>query len=105
MRDRAQGDIIATTMGWLNDVEAGGGTGFMVPGYEMLFEPRRGSLAFWYGLYANSEMLAPSSHGGCPVLMGQKWILNKWLYSFEQWDKFPCQMSPYKRVSTPFQYY
>jgi len=24
------------------------------------------------------------THGGCPVLIGSKWILNKWIYSFDQ---------------------
>lgn len=25
-----------------------------------------------------------SEHVGCPVLKGSKWILNKWIYSFDQ---------------------
>ncbi len=34
--------------------------------------------------------LQASTHGGCPVLVGSKWILNKWIYSFDQWKTYPC---------------
>jgi hypothetical protein len=45
------GDMIATTMAWLDDVVAGGGTGYDFPSKEMLVEPRRGSVAFWCQYY------------------------------------------------------
>lgn len=82
--------MIATVMGWLDDVKAGGGTAFMYPNREMLIQPTKGSAAFWFNLEANGSIEPESAHGGCPVLMGSKWILNKWIYSFEQWKKFPC---------------
>ena len=31
------------------------------------------------------------THGGCPVVMGSKWILNKWIQSYNQWDTLPCR--------------
>ena len=30
---------------------------------------------------------------GCPVLKGSKWILNKWMYSFDNFKKFPCSIT------------
>ena len=87
------GDMMATIMGWLDDVKAGGGTGFIYPNREMVLQPTKGSVAFWMGLKANHVLEEQSLHGGCPVLMGQKWIVNKWIYAFEQWQKFPCLLS------------
>ena len=29
-------------------------------------------------------------HGGCPVLVGSKWITNKWIRWKHQQFKFPC---------------
>lgn len=31
-----------------------------------------------------------SSHGGCPVLGGSKWILNKWLFGYDQVQEWRC---------------
>lgn len=84
------GDMIATSMAWLDDVPAGGGTGYDFPTKEMLVEGRRGSVAFWMDLKSSGQREELGSHGGCPVLIGSKWILNKWLYSFEQWNTYPC---------------
>ncbi len=27
-----------------------------------------------------------------PVLVGSKWILNKWIHYFEQWKNYPCTL-------------
>ena len=89
-RHRISGDIIATVMGWLSDVKAGGATSFIQPGHEMLIQPEKGSVAFWMDLKADSTVDARTVHAGCPILMGQKWIFNKWLYSFDQWKNYPC---------------
>lgn len=29
-------------------------------------------------------------HSGCPVLVGNKWVANKWLHEFGQEFKRPC---------------
>ena len=89
------GDYIATFMGWMNVVQAGGATGFTFDNYESTIKPSEGPAAFWINLDASHRKDPRSIHGGCPVLKGTKWILNKWIYSFEQWKDFPCCTKEY----------
>ena len=35
-------------------------------------------------------MFRLTHHGGCPVLVGSKWITNKWVGYKEQWHAWPC---------------
>ncbi len=42
------GDTIATLMGWLGDVDAGGGTVFTDTKVVKVVMPTKGSVAFWY---------------------------------------------------------
>ena len=35
-------------------------------------------------------MFRLTHHGGCPVLVGSKWITNKWVGYLEQWQRWPC---------------
>ena len=49
------GDMIATMMAWLDNVPAGGATGYDFPNKEMLVEPRRGSAAFWMDLKSSGK--------------------------------------------------
>ena len=93
LRLQKQGDMMATMMGWLEEVEVGGATAFADPGNEVLIWPKRGSAAFWFNLdrkgYRDTRLL----HGGCPIIKGSKWILNKWIFYFDQFKKFPCGLS------------
>jgi prolyl 4-hydroxylase len=70
----------------------------------MLIEPARGSAAFWIGKKSNGKTESVSSHGGCPVLMGSKWILNKWIHYFDQWKTYPC-LTDEKAYVPPFNKY
>ena len=96
------GDVIATFMGWLDEVSAGGGTGFNFPDFESVINPTKGSAAFWMDLDASHEKDFRATHGGCPVIKGSKWILNKWISSFDQWKVWKCGLNktdeilPYK---------
>ena len=56
--------------------------------------PEKGAAAFWYDLQSDGKREQKSMHGGCPVLKGSKWILNKWMYSFDNFAKFPCKLQP-----------
>ena len=60
---------------------------------EQFMEPTKGAIAIWYGLESNGYLQYDSSHGGCPILSGSKWILNKWIYYFDQWKNYPCQLN------------
>merc|ERR1719245_1295380 len=100
------GDYIATFMAWLKDVPAGGATGFTYPEYEDVIEPVKGAAAFWTDLTSGNRKDMRASHAGCPTLAGAKWILNKWINSFDQWNLWPCKsigdmahMSIYPRES------
>jgi len=118
--------MFATTMAWLDDVEAGGATSFTLSKVERVVMPRRfewlnlnfifslwkekishfrGSMAFWYSLDRKGFRDPRSTHGGCPVLKGSKWILNKWIYYFNQFQNFPCSTSPEDFFEPPKGYF
>ena len=88
------GDYIATTMGWLEDTPAGGATTFFNLGMKTTVWPTKGSIAMWFSLLQDGTRDRQTSHGGCPVAFGSKWIFNKWIYSFNNWNKYPCGLSP-----------
>ena len=93
------GDMLGTFMGWLSDVPAGGYTAYDHPDYEQLVRPSRGSAAFWINLSRHGFRIGKSSHGGCPVLGGSKWILNKWIYYYDQWHDWKCGLEEMKTFS------
>ena len=89
------GDFMATFMGWLSNTDQGGSTAYVnADGLEQV-EPKRGSAAFWINLYSCQKRDFIAAHLGCPVLKGQKWILNKWINSFDQWKHWPCRLYEY----------
>ena len=63
---------------------------FLISGSEGTIMPEKGAAAFWYDLNSQNHRDYTTKHGGCPVLKGSKWILNKWMYSFDNYAKFPC---------------
>ena len=95
------GDKIATFMAWLSDTEAGGGTAYIYPGHEGLITPKKGAAAFWYNLKSDLTRDVTTYHAGCPVIKGNKWILNKWIYSYDNFRKFPCQLGNAKHFLPP----
>ena len=95
------GDKIATFMAWLADTEAGGGTAYIYPGHESLITPKKGAAAFWYNLKSDLTRDVTSYHAGCPVIKGNKWILNKWIYSYDNFRKFACKLAENERFSPP----
>ena len=96
------GDYIATFMGWFENTKSGGGTAFLDENYEGVLEPTRGSAAFWINLSSKHFIDSRQKHGGCPVLQGSKWILNKWIYSWDQWKLWPCDLFIYRTIP-PFE--
>ena len=95
------GDMIATFMAWLADTEAGGGTAYIYPGHESVITPEKGAAAFWYDLKSDLTRDKTTHHAGCPVIKGNKWILNKWIYSYDNFRKFACKLAENERFSPP----
>lgn len=92
------GDMFATIMGWMSDPPVGGATAFIKPMKEVTVWPTKGSAAFWYDLDRKGYRDLDTLHGGCPVLKGTKWILNKWIYYYNQWPKYTCSLEPREKV-------
>ena len=83
------GDRLATVMGYLTDVALGGGTAF--PNAGLHVRPEKGSVVFWWNLQTNGIFDVQTVHGGCPVLVGSKWITNKWIRWKYQELKMACK--------------
>ena len=74
---KKSGDMFGTVMGWIGDEPIGGATSFIYPPHEVTVWPTKGSAAFWFNLDRKGHRDPKTCHGGCPVLKGSKWILNK----------------------------
>lgn len=75
----------------MSDVEAGGATVFVHLGVKLW--PQAGSAAFWYNLKHNGEGDLSTRHAACPVLVGSKWVMNKWFHERGQEFMRPCAKS------------
>lgn len=82
------GNRIATWLNYMSDVEAGGATVFPALGVSLW--PTKGSAAFWYNLHKNGEGDMLTRHAACPVLLGSKWVSNKWFHEKGQEWRRPC---------------
>ena len=107
-----RGDRLVTIMAYLEDVKAGGATAFANIG--ITIPVKKGDAAFWVNMrtsgyvdrYLKLELIHSrehfsnvyllyltfrlTHHGGCPVLVGSKWITNKWVGYLDQWNSWPC---------------
>merc|ERR1712130_193095 len=88
------GDFMATVMGWLTDTAAGGATTFFLGSKPVKLWPTRRAAGFWFSMSTNGWRDGAVGHGACPVLVGSKWIVNKWIHSFNQWTRHPCDRVP-----------
>ena len=82
------GSRIATAMVYLKSPASGGRTVF--PQLSVNVAPTAHSLLFWHNLTPSSKPDTRSLHMACPVVFGNKWILNKWVKWLPHWDTHPC---------------
>uniref|UniRef100_A0A8C0BKI2 procollagen-proline 4-dioxygenase n=1 Tax=Buteo japonicus TaxID=224669 RepID=A0A8C0BKI2_9AVES len=82
------GNRVATFLNYMSDVEAGGATVF--PDFGAAIWPKKGTAVFWYNLFRSGEGDYRTRHAACPVLVGCKWVSNKWFH--ERGNEFlrPC---------------
>nr|XP_053628395.1 prolyl 4-hydroxylase subunit alpha-1-like isoform X1 [Cherax quadricarinatus]XP_053628396.1 prolyl 4-hydroxylase subunit alpha-1-like isoform X1 [Cherax quadricarinatus]XP_053628397.1 prolyl 4-hydroxylase subunit alpha-1-like isoform X1 [Cherax quadricarinatus]XP_053628398.1 prolyl 4-hydroxylase subunit alpha-1-like isoform X1 [Cherax quadricarinatus]XP_053628399.1 prolyl 4-hydroxylase subunit alpha-1-like isoform X1 [Cherax quadricarinatus]XP_053628401.1 prolyl 4-hydroxylase subunit alpha- len=84
------GNRIATFLFYMSDVEAGGATVF--PYINLSLWPKKGAAAFWYNLHPSGEGDTLTRHAACPVLVGTKWVSNKWIHERGQEFRRPCTL-------------
>jgi prolyl 4-hydroxylase len=71
------GQRLITALGYLNDVEAGGETGFSK--LDTKVAPEVGKLLVFHNCEPGTLRRHPLSlHAGCPVEAGEKWAFNLW---------------------------
>uniref|UniRef100_A0A3Q3WK13 procollagen-proline 4-dioxygenase n=1 Tax=Mola mola TaxID=94237 RepID=A0A3Q3WK13_MOLML len=88
---RIDGNRLATFLNYMSDVEAGGATVF--PDFGAVIWPRKGTAVFWYNLFRSGEGDYRTRHAACPVLVGSKWVSNKWIHERGQEFRRPCGLT------------
>ncbi|XP_058262142.1 prolyl 4-hydroxylase subunit alpha-1a isoform X2 [Hemibagrus wyckioides] len=87
-KELGTGNRIATWLFYMSDVAAGGATVF--PEVGAAVKPIKGTAVFWYNLFPSGEGDYSTRHAACPVLMGNKWVSNKWIHERGQEFRRPC---------------
>ncbi|XP_038125634.1 prolyl 4-hydroxylase subunit alpha-1-like [Cyprinodon tularosa] len=82
------GNRIATWLLYMSDVQAGGATVFTDIGAAV--QPKEGSAVFWFNLHPSGEGDYRTRHAACPVLLGNKWVSNKWIHERGQEFRRRC---------------
>ena len=78
-------------LSFLFQVPKGGYTAF--PRLGVSVEPIRGSAVFWHNIKRSGRSDMHMLHGGCPVLVGSKWVANKWVREWANAFKRKCMTS------------
>ncbi|XP_028275241.1 prolyl 4-hydroxylase subunit alpha-3 [Parambassis ranga] len=86
------GNRVATFMLYLSSVEAGGSTAFIYANFSVPVVER--AAIFWWNLHRNGQGDVETLHAGCPVLIGDKWVANKWIHEYGQEFQHRCSLKP-----------
>jgi prolyl 4-hydroxylase len=87
----------------MSDVIKGGATVF--PYLKIRVPARKGTAAFWYNLRNSGDDDYLTRHAACPVLLGNKWVANKWIYEFDQEFRRPCKPQKYDETREEDMYF
>jgi len=82
----------------MTDVERGGETVF--PYLKLRIPPKKGTAAFWFNLRVSGQPDYITKHAACPVLLGNKWVANKWMHEHGQEFRRPCLPEQFKEASS-----
>ena len=85
-------------MAYLSLVESGGGTAFPLLGIK--FNPIVGDAIFWNNILSDGKADYLSVHGGCPIVVGSKWVTNKWIMHYDNFRESPCNLVEYLPINT-----
>lgn len=90
--DLGTGNRIATVLFYMTQPEEGGGTVFTE--LKTAVQPSKNDALFWYNLLRSGEGDLRTRHAACPVLLGIKWVSNKWIHELGQDVYRPCGLYP-----------
>ncbi|MFH4982128.1 hypothetical protein AB6A40_008837 [Gnathostoma spinigerum] len=86
------GNRMATVLFYLTQPELGGGTVFTE--LKTAVMPSKNDALFWYNLFRSGVGDLRTRHAACPVLIGIKWVANKWIHEKGQELRRPCGLKP-----------
>ena len=85
---RLGGMRLATTMIYVRSAVSGGRTVF--PMISLSVPPTPRALLFWHNITPDHVPDTRALHAACPVVFGDKWIMNKWVNIAPHWNSHKC---------------